>query len=59
MEAILAATQLYPENDWTGWQDGVNDDVFAQAPFLHTVSLFHSPLNEKMFFQVLKRIESL
>ena len=25
------ATQLYPQNDWTGWQNGVNDD--AQAPF--------------------------
>ena len=27
------ATQLYPENDWTGWQNGVNDDECAQAPF--------------------------
>ena len=26
------ATQLYPHNDWTGWQNGVNYDVFAQAP---------------------------
>ena len=26
------ATQLYPPNDWTGWQNGVNDDVCAQAP---------------------------
>ena len=26
------ATQLYPENDWTGWQFRVNYDVFAQAP---------------------------
>ena len=25
------ATQLYPQNDWTGWQNGVNDDVCAQA----------------------------
>ena len=23
------ATQLYPQNDWTGWQNGVNYDVFA------------------------------
>ena len=27
------ATQLYPQNDWTGWQNGVNNDVCAQAPF--------------------------
>ena len=25
------ATQLYPQNDWTGWQNGVNDDVCRQA----------------------------
>ena len=25
------ATQLYPQNDWTGWQNGVNDAVFARA----------------------------
>ena len=25
------ATQLYPRNNWTGWQKGVNNDVFAQA----------------------------
>ena len=22
----------YPQNDWTGWQNLVNYDVFAQAP---------------------------
>ena len=27
------ATQLYPQNDWTGWQNGVNYDVCAQARF--------------------------
>ena len=27
------ATQLSPQNDWTGWQNGVNDDVWAWAPF--------------------------
>ena len=26
------ATQLYLQNDWTGWQNGVDDDVCAQAP---------------------------
>ena len=26
------ATELCPQNDWTGWQNGVNDDVRAQAP---------------------------
>ena len=26
------ATQLYPQNDWTGWQIRVNYDVFAQSP---------------------------
>ena len=26
------ATQLYPQNDWTGWQNGVNYDVCAQSP---------------------------
>ena len=31
MKAILA-TQVYPENDWTGWQNLVNYDVFAEAP---------------------------
>ena len=25
------ATQLYAQNDWTGWQNGVNDDVCVQA----------------------------
>ena len=25
------ATQLDPQNDWTGWQTGVNDDVCAQV----------------------------
>ena len=27
------ATQLYPQNDWTGWQDGVNYDVFTPTLF--------------------------
>ena len=27
------ATQLYSQNDETGWQNGVNNDVFAQALF--------------------------
>ena len=27
------ATQLCPQNDWTGWQFRVNSDVFAQAQF--------------------------
>ena len=26
------ATQRDPQNDWTGWQNRVNYDVFAQAP---------------------------
>ena len=26
------ATQRDPQNDWTATQDGVNYDVFAQAP---------------------------
>ena len=26
------ATQLDPQNDWTGWQFRVNYDVFTQAP---------------------------
>ena len=34
MEAIWLATQVYPQNDWSGWQNGVNDDVCAPAPFL-------------------------
>ena len=25
-------TQSYPQNDWTGWQNGVNYDICAQAP---------------------------
>ena len=31
------ATQLYPQNDWTGWhaQNRVNYDVYAQAQFEH------------------------
>ena len=36
MEAIWHATQLYPQNNWTGWQYGVSNDVYAQAP-LHSV----------------------
>ena len=24
--------KLYPQNDWTGWQNGVNDYVIARAP---------------------------
>ena len=32
MEAILLATQRDPQNDWTATQNGVNYDVFAQAP---------------------------
>ena len=26
------ASQLYPQNDWTGWQNGVNDYVFGAGP---------------------------
>ena len=26
------ATQPYLQNDWTGWQNGVNDDVCVHAP---------------------------
>ena len=33
------ATQLYPPNDWTGWQNGVNYDVFTQAPFINEALL--------------------
>ena len=33
LKPFWLATQLYPQNDWTGWQNGVNDDAFAQAPF--------------------------
>ena len=33
------ATQLYPQNDhdWTGWQNGVNDDACAQPPSLRPI----------------------
>ena len=27
------ATQQDPQNDWNGWQNGVNHDVLARAPF--------------------------
>ena len=27
------ATQLYPQNDWTGWQFPVYSDIRVQAPF--------------------------
>ena len=30
---LWLATQLDPQNDWTGWQNRVNYDVFTQAPF--------------------------
>ena len=30
------ATQLYPPNDWTGWQNGVIYDVFAQASLVNS-----------------------
>ena len=32
IEAILACHPAYPQNDWTGWQNGVNDDVRAHRP---------------------------
>ena len=39
------ATQLYPPNDWTGWQNGANNDLCAQAPLLTIfVSQTHWPL---------------
>ena len=34
MEAILACHRALSENDWTGWQNGVDDDVCAQTPML-------------------------
>ena len=33
LKPFWLATQLYPQNVWTGWQNGVNDDVCARAPF--------------------------
>ena len=33
------ATQVYPQNDWTGWQNGVNYDVCALASII-AVRLF-------------------
>ena len=47
-------TQLEPQNDWTGWQNGVNYDVFAPAPFC-TCYQFSRPwilVREKMLFAV-------
>ena len=39
MEAILwLATQLNPQNDWSGRQTRVNYDVFAQAPLPTTTT---------------------
>ena len=36
MEAILACySALSPQNDWSGWQNGVNYDIFAQTPLMH------------------------
>ena len=32
------ASQLYPQNDWTGWQNGVDDDVCIQAPRILTMT---------------------
>ena len=57
---FLLATQLFPQNDWTGWQNGVNDDVCTQAPrdsvlFSHPYSFFchdrtHPNRNIVIFF---------
>ena len=33
------ATQTCSQSDWSGWQNGVNCDIFAQAPLLHTLTL--------------------
>ena len=48
MEAILAATQRDPQNDWTATQNRVNyDHVFTQAPYhCH----WHCFATEYMFF---------
>ena len=32
------ATQLYPQNDWTGWQFRVNYGIFTQAQFYFGVN---------------------
>ena len=37
---FFPATQLYPQNDWTWWQNGVNDDVHTQAPLRKSVFTF-------------------
>ena len=32
LKPFWLAAQLYLPNDLSGWRNGVNDDVFAQAP---------------------------
>ena len=34
---LATLLRLYPQNDWTGWQDDVNDDVFAQDSYWHVM----------------------
>ena len=44
------ATQLYPQNDWTGWHFRVNYDVFAQAKFLLNCKFLYSTNFRKLQF---------
>ena len=44
---LWLATQLYPQNDWTGRQNGVSDDVFPQAPFKPIFPTRHAPHTSK------------
>ena len=42
------ATYLHRQNDWTGWQNGVNDDVCAQASFFFAqIIIYHMLITGK------------
>ena len=56
MDPILACTQIWSTNEWAGWQNGVNDDVCAQAPW---VCMARAMIDEKLRhteWQVVKNI---
>ena len=53
------ATQRDPQNDWTATQNGVNYDVFAQAPFLPLAGFVFEQHISTIFMQKLPELESV
>ena len=49
------ATQLYPQNDWTGWQNDVNDDVCVQASLSVWGSVMQQLVQVSPVFEAVER----